>query len=89
MDKLLDYTFQYYWVDWIVTLTVFAWIFLLGDKKKPGFIMWMISAFFGIIFSFQITSIANWIASVVLFYLYLRGYIKWRDSEKRKIKRPL
>ncbi len=81
-DKILQYTFQYYGVDWAVTLTVFAGLFLIGDKKIAGFIIGMISAILGFIFSFQIGSIANGATAVVLFILYLRGYIKWQRAEK-------
>ncbi len=33
-------------------------------------------------FSFQIGSIENGLAAVVLFGLYLRGYLKWKKEEK-------
>jgi len=82
LEQIKHYAFQYYGVDWIVTLTVFAGIFLLGDKKKLGFVVGMISAIVGFIFSFQIESIANGVTSIVLFFLYLRGYIKWMKSSK-------
>ena len=70
---------QYYGVDWLIMLTVFAGIFLLGNKRREGFLIGMISALFGLIFSFQIGSIANTIASVVLLGLYLRGYLAWKQ----------
>ncbi|MCP4583258.1 MAG: hypothetical protein GY839_16745 [candidate division Zixibacteria bacterium] len=63
-------------------MTVFAGLFLIGDKKITGFIIGMISAILGFIFSFQIGSIANGVTAVVLFFLYLRGYIKWQRAEK-------
>lgn len=78
--EVQHYTFQYYGVDWLITLTAFTGIFLLGEKKKEGFILGMISSAVGIIFSFQIGSIANGITSLVLFFFYLRGYIKWRTT---------
>lgn len=84
MDKIIQYTFQYYGVDWIVTFTVFAGLFLLGDKKKTGFVVGIISTIFAFIFSFQIGSIANGITSIVLFWLYLRGYLKWVKQERSK-----
>ncbi len=61
-------------------LTVFAGVFLLGNKKREGFVIGMISAFFGLIFSFQVGSLANTIASVVLLGLYLRGYLAWQEA---------
>ena len=74
------YAFQYYGIDWIIMLTVFSGIFLLGDKKRQGFILGTVSSVFGIVFSFQIGSIANAIASAVLLGLYLRGYFSWQEE---------
>lgn len=76
-DQITTYLFQYYGVDWIVMITVFVAMFLLGDKKRSGFIVGMISASFAFIFGIQVGSIANIIIGVVLFILYLRGYMKW------------
>jgi hypothetical protein len=79
LSQIQHYAFKYYGVDWVIALTVFAGIFLLGDKKKLGFMLGMISSIFGVIFSFQIGSIANGLTSVFLFILYLRGYVKWKE----------
>jgi len=81
-EQIKHYVFHYYGIDWVVTLTVFAGIFLLSDKKKLGFVVGMISATVGFIFSFQIGSIANGVTSIVLFFLYLRSYIKWTKPSK-------
>ena len=81
-EHFWQYAFQYYGVDWVVTLTVFIGVFLLGEKKKEGFIVGMISCVFGCIFSVQIGSMANAITSVVLFALYLRGYLRWRKMRR-------
>ncbi len=71
---------RYYGVDWLVTVTVFLGVFLLGDKRRAGFLVGMISAFASLVFSFQVGSVANGVTSVVLFVLYARGYAKWRHS---------
>jgi hypothetical protein len=81
LDQLKHYAFQYYGVDWAVTLTVFIGLFLLGDKKKAGFVVGMISSTIAFAFSFQIGSIANGVTAATLFVLYLRGYIKWSKPE--------
>lgn len=72
---------KYYGVDWILMLTVFVGIFLLGEKKKLGFIVGMLSAVFGLIFSIQIASVANGVSSFVLLALYMRGYLRWTRTE--------
>ncbi len=82
ISQIQHYAFQYYGIDWIITFMVFAGIFLLGEKQKLWFIVGMISTIFAFGFSFQIGSIANGITAVVLFGLYLRGYLKWRKEER-------
>lgn len=78
LEQIKHYAIQYYGLDWLITLAVFVSIFFLGDKKKLGFIIGMISAVLTFIFSFQIGSIANGVTAIGLFVLYLRGFIKWR-----------
>lgn len=87
LSQFTNYALRYGGIDWVVTITVFVGIFLLGDKKKLGFAVGMISAAFAFIFSFQIKSIANGITAIVLFCLYLRGYINWnKDDGKNSLK---
>jgi len=81
LQQIGQLAFQYHGIDWIVTLTVFAGLFLLGDRKRAGFIVGMISSAFAFAFSFQIESIANGVTAVMLFFLYLRGYLKWRRAD--------
>lgn len=68
---------QYYGVDWLVMLTAFACLFYLGEKNRTGFLVGMVSASAGLVFSYQIGSIANGISSMVVLFLYLRGYLRW------------
>jgi len=84
MHQVGHYAFQYYGVDWAVTLTVFIGLFLLGDKKIAGFWVGMASATLAFIFSFQIGSIANGVTAAVLFALYLRGLLRWRAMERKE-----
>lgn len=72
--------FQYYGIDWLVTFTAFACLFLIGERNRLGFAIGMLSAAFGVIFSFQIGSIANGVSSIVVFGLYLRGFMQWRET---------
>jgi hypothetical protein len=79
---LKEVLLKYHGVDWLVTITVFLGIFLLGEKRSSGFILGMISTVLGLIFSYQIGSLANGIASVALFIVYLRGFIKWYSENQ-------
>lgn len=68
---------QYYGTDWIVMVTGLAGTYLLGNKRRTGFLLGMASAAFGILFSMQIGSVANGITSVTFLLLFLRGYLRW------------
>jgi len=78
LEQVVRIATQYYGMDWAVMATVFISMFLLGDKKIAGFIMGMFSTLLALVFSFQIESIANGIMALVLFALYVRGFLKWR-----------
>jgi len=83
-EQLQQWFFQYYGVDWAITLTVFISLFLIGDKRITGFIVGMTSATLALAFSFQIGSVANGVTALMLFGLYLRGYMKWRRMESQE-----
>lgn len=72
-----DTVMLYYGVDWMILVLVFASVFALGEKKRIGFALAMGSSALGVLFSVQVGSIANGISSFVLFFLNLRGYLKW------------
>jgi hypothetical protein len=78
--RMADVFLRYYGVDWAVTATVFLSIYLVGEKKKAGFLIGMASAVLAMLFSYQIRSVANGVTSAVIFVLYLRGFLKWADS---------
>lgn len=83
LNQVWHYLFLYRGIDWIIAAAVLVSVFLLGDKKKIGFIFGMLSSAFGIIFSLQIKSVANGLVSFILLILYLRGYIKWMLSKNK------
>jgi len=79
-DALFQSATRYYGVDWAVSLCVFVSLFLLGEKRSSGFLFGMISSLLGVLFSIQISSIANGLTSMIVFGLYLRGYAQWNTK---------
>jgi hypothetical protein len=77
-DLLWQSALQYWGVDWALAAAALASIFFLGDKRRAGFLIGVFSCVLGLIFSWQINSIANAITSSVLLLLYMRGWLKWR-----------
>lgn len=80
IDAIGRSVFQYYGIDWSVTLTVFLGIFLLSEKKRSGFLVGMLSAVLSLVFSVQIRSVAAGMTALVVFFLYLRGFVRWRTD---------
>lgn len=79
-DTIIDSITRYYGVDWIVLITVFIGIYLLGEKKRSGFAVGMTSAAFSMILGIQVGSMASIVTALVIFSLYLRGYIRWHPN---------
>ena len=79
LDPLFGLLLRYSGVDWIVTCAGFTSLYLLGNKCRTGFLFGTIAAAFGILFSYQIGSIANGISSTAFLVLNIRGYLKWRE----------
>ena len=71
---------QYYGVDWLLLVCAMLGIVLIGDRRREGFLLGMVSCMLGIVFSVQIGSIANGISSFLLLCVYCRGYWRWSKA---------
>ncbi len=80
--ELWDLLFQYHGIDWIVNSAALSSIVLLGNKHPAGFLVGMIAASFGIIFSIQIHSIPNGVTSLIFVLVNMRGYFLWHHNEE-------
>jgi hypothetical protein len=71
---------EYYGLDWVAMIAGLATIYLLGSKKRSGFIVGIIA---GIVWT-AVNLIAEiWpgiILNVILIGLYIRGYVNWAKS---------
>jgi hypothetical protein len=74
--------FQYYGVDWIGSILGFFSLYLLGNKKKSGFIYGAMSDVSWIIFSVLAGSVASFVANIIVIILRVRGYMKWHKEHK-------
>lgn len=55
-------------------------LWLIGDKKKVGFIIGMVQQIFWCAFFTYNKSYWLNITSVIYFVMYLRGYLKWKKT---------
>lgn len=72
---------QYYGFDWLALLLGIFGIWKLGDKKRSGFIFYMLAAVAGFIFAMLAHTVAYMIVNALIFTLQLRAYLKWRKEE--------
>lgn len=72
---------QYYGIDWLATVCGLSAVYLLGNKNKIGFILFMIGSLSWAVVGFLIGSIAMTVGSLIFFVLHLRGFLNWKRAE--------
>ena len=70
----------YYGVDWLAMILTLIGIYLLGDKKRVGFMVHILGNFLWAILGIMTMSIALMIANVVYLFFNIRGYQKWKKK---------
>jgi Nicotinamide mononucleotide transporter len=71
---------SYYGLDWFGMLTSFLAVYLLGNKKRSGFAVFMVSNLSWVGIGILTNSIAITFGNVIFFGLNLRGYLRWRPE---------
>lgn len=77
----MKFLWKYYGVDWILLILSVINLWLLGNGKKFGFIIGVVSNIFGIIFGIMIESYASPAMNIMFMIMNIRGYLKWRANE--------
>lgn len=76
--------FNYYGLDWLSMLLGFYGMWLLGKKRKVGFVF----TAFGMVSALSVALLAQQygfiFANIVMMILSARNYIMWRAEEKAK-----
>jgi len=75
---------QYYGIDWLATVCGLTGVYLLGNKNKIGFLVFMVASLSWVTFGFLTNSLAVIIGSSIFFLMHLRGFINW-TKEAAKI----
>lgn len=73
---------QFYGIDWLATLCGVSGVYLLGNKSKFGFILFMIASTSWAVFGLMTGSIAMTLGSMIFFTMHLRGFLAWRRDER-------
>ncbi len=77
IGETLAGAFHYYGIDWLATVCGLIGVFLLGNKNKFGFALFMIASASWVTFGFLTRSIAVIIGSSIFLLMHLRGFIRW------------
>lgn len=72
---------QYYGIDWFATACGLAAVFLLGNKNKFGFLVFMMASISWITFGLYVGSYAIVTGSSIFLVMHFRGFLKWRRDE--------
>jgi nicotinamide riboside transporter PnuC len=73
---------QFYGIDWLATAAGLSGVYLLGNKRKLGFILFMVASTSWAIFGLMTGSIAMTLGSMIFFTMHLRGFLAWRRDER-------
>ena len=68
---------QYYRIDWLATACGLLGVYLLGNKNKVGFVLFMGASLSWITFGVLTGSIAVIVGSSIFLMMHLRGWISW------------
>ncbi len=73
---------QFYGVDWIATVCGLLGVYLLGNKNKFGFVLFMTASLGWITFGTLTGSFPVIIGSTIFFMMHLRGFWRWNKEAK-------
>ena len=76
----MDYSpFNYYGFDYLAALCAIVGMFFLGEKKRVGFVLYMVATTSGLVFSILAQSPPLMVTNILMFIMNLRGYIRWKQ----------
>lgn len=71
---------QLWGVDWLATVCGLTGVYLIGSKKKVGFLIMMVASLSWLTVGFMIQSLALILGSAVFFSLHVRGWLRWKKE---------
>ena len=74
----LDLFTKFYGIDILAMFLTFSGIYLIGNKKKFGFLVALLGNVIWVSLGFWVQSFGLIFANFVIVLLYLRNYIRWK-----------
>lgn len=75
---------QYYGLDWIAMVTIFLSVYLLGNRRKIGFVFGVVGSVSWLAFNSLVDSWPGIVANAVLIVLHVRGFLEWEKRKKEE-----
>ncbi len=76
---------QFYGIDWLATVCGLTGVYLLGNKNKNGFLVFMMASLSWIVVGIFISSYAIIIGSSIFFIMHLRGWFNWSKKSSQEV----
>jgi hypothetical protein len=73
---------QYYGIDWLATVCGLTGVYLLGNKNKYGFLIFMMASASWITFGVLTGSWAVVVGSSIFLFMHFRGWLSWSRAER-------
>jgi len=77
---MFDSVFEFYGTDWLAMVLMFLSLYLLGKKKRSGFVYGVGANVAWLVFGILVGSIANVAANIVFVVMNVLGYLRWREA---------
>lgn len=81
MDKIMSVIGPYFGLDWIgMALSLYS-VYLLGNKNKKGFIVYIIANIIWMALGiFFMSSVGLLIGNIAFLLINIRGYLQWNHQ---------
>jgi nicotinamide riboside transporter PnuC len=78
----MDVLLKYYGLDWLGMASSLLAVYLMGNKKRVGFIFNMLAnVLFIYLAVFEMQSLGMCIGNIFFLIFNLRGYLKWKNPQ--------
>ncbi len=81
----MNYFLQYYGLDWLAVGTGLVAMYMIGDKRRSAFIIYIVSAAFSLAFAIIIKSLPFILVNLLTIGIQVRNYLKWGQEQKQEL----
>ncbi len=72
------FALNYYGFDYIAAICAIIGMFFLGNKKRIGFVLYLVATASGVVFAILAKSLPLIVTNIIMFIMNLRGFLLWK-----------